>query len=239
MRLRYLLHKLNFLQTSFPGVIKGFSCVLVVCISFCAVTTVITKQPSKIAIILHDNQSVDRQERVAHAEEILRFHNYQTHIITDVADFKHFKADRIIVLYIGHGRNSTTPFLLFQKTEYEVTGFLQYIKAKELVLISASCFSGSWMNLAQKGRLIISVANMTFTISILAQFSPYAIGGSIVNLLKTVHVLEVPLEVAYEIWVDEIMFPWYQCISRLNWDYRDATTWHPLIYDGIIGNLTF
>lgn len=182
----------------------------------------ISPQEEKIVILVHDN----KENHVRHIRLIGEFFEkleYEVREISKIDQFESFRANRAVIIYSGHGANQQEVKLHLSDGCIELEDVLSNIEAKEMILMTESCFGGYWLTYEAENRMIITAVRGTYAHELYYQYSPYGIAGALPNLLAIAYFENLSLEQAYMVWRDEIIVP--------NWDIQ------PGIYDGIKGDV--
>lgn len=183
----------------------------------------------KIALIFH-GEDLRHVVNAEHIHTVLSHYDYEIFIISDSEQIHTFHAKRIMVIYIGHGSEGF-PKMFLKDEVIIMSSLIKFLRFRELILFTTSCFGGSWLSLARSNRLIISSTNDTSTYGVVPAYSPYNLSGNLVNLFTLIHTQNLPLEVAFDIWKEEIMIPWYNEVIIQTFKKISP----PVMFDGIEG----
>lgn len=207
---------MNFARSSYVYIIT-FLTVGSLFIAYTAVTT-----EEKVALVIHDG----KENHVRHIRLIGEFFEeleYEVIEVYEVDQFSSYQANRVVLIYSGHGADREDVKLYLSDGQIKLSDVLSNIKAKELIMMTESCFGGYWLTYGEENRIIITAVQGTYAHELYYKYSPYGIAGALPNLVAIAYLENLPLEEAYVVWRDQIIVP--------HWETQ------PGIYDAIEGDV--
>ena len=140
------------------------------------------------------------------------------------------QADKVIVLYVGHGIfDHPNVMLTITNNTIHLSSVINQIQTPQLILLTGSCFGGNWLTFASENRIVISSANDTNNYLDMDYWST----PDMTTLLDYGQTNSV--EDAYQCYINELN-EYYQPFFADNPFLKEVT---PVIFDGIEGDTYF
>jgi len=158
--------------------------------------------------------------------------DYHVVPITNRKDIPNIQAPQVVLLYIGHGLNELPNILsVVSGEQIHLSEIIEKIETDQLIMLTNSCYGGSWAEFQAENRLIISSVNDS--ISLVVGNAINGTDGNQWNFKISIFDLinwgkSAPLEQVYELWA--------QCVVRF-YETEGLDGVHPIISDCIAGDV--
>ena len=183
---------------------------------------------SRVAIIICPSEDLAELEK--QAIEPLQALGYEIIHVNATEYIPKVCADRVIVLYVGHSDPMMPNWMLTITNEtIHLSWVLNKIVTDQLVLLTNTCFGGSWLNYAMDERIIISMTNDTQNWMDTNHWST----PDIATLLSYGQTNSV--EESYQLWANELELYYEPFLGE--YPFLGEVT--PVIADGIAGDTYF
>lgn len=209
---------------------------IIICSIFLAPMLIISPTISdKVALVILPNNYPDQFPNDApigyfdyialECSQILQFYGFDV-ISCNSTILPRIVAKQVIIIYAGHG-HQTIPVVEIPNGELiPLKSILQKIIAKQLIILTQSCYGGNWLSFAKENRLIISATNHTRAyIQAFYINETYDLSPTLIDLLQLCKTRS--LEDAYSTWRPSVIG--YYLRGNLQASY-------PVMFDGIEGD---